>query len=86
MKLIVDEMQNYRLFSTLRPNVIVKLFHYMEKVEYPRGYTVFSEGVSKTDAVYFIKEGEFAVTKAAHASNKIEDLELEDTSAQELPI
>ena len=68
MKVIVDEMQNYRLFSTLRPNVIVKIFHYMKKIEFKRGQTIYKEGESKVDNVYFIIDGEFEVTKSSQKS------------------
>ena len=86
MKQIVDEVKNYRIFQTLRPTVIVKIFHYMEKVEFQRGHTLYSEGVSKTDAVYFVIEGEFAVTKAAQSNNDVDEMKLKDMQDSELPI
>ena len=81
MKSIVDILQNYRIFQTLRPNVIVKIFQYMEIVEFIRGTTIYIEGFSKTDAVYFIKEGEFSITKAAGPENP----EQTDLLLDELP-
>lgn len=36
MKRTVDELKDYRIFATLRPNTIAKIFLYMEKVEFTR--------------------------------------------------
>lgn len=63
MKQLVEEMQQYRIFRKLRPNMISKIYHYMEEVQFRRGQTVYTEGSTDLETVYFIKTGEFAVTK-----------------------
>ena len=75
MKRIVEEIQNYRIFSNLRPNVIAKIFFYLERVEFSRGRTIYREGDTNVDTVYFIKEGEYAVTKAVAHDLDIPDVE-----------
>ena len=67
-KRIFAELKNYRIFKNLRPNTIVKIFHYMKKIEFKRGQTIYKEGESKVDNVYFIIDGEFEVTKSSHKS------------------
>ena len=63
-KRIVKELKNYRIFARLRPNTIIKIFHYMNKVDFKRGQTIYKEGESTVDSVYFIINGEYEVTKA----------------------
>ena len=67
MKKIVEQMKNYRILSHLRANTIAKIFQYMKKVQYTRGRTIYKEGDSQVESVYFITDGEFEVTKAIKA-------------------
>ena len=62
-KKIVEEIKNYRIFASLRANVIAKIYHYMKRKEYTRGVSIYKEGEVAIDGVYFIVEGEFQVTK-----------------------
>ena len=59
-------MKNYRIFESLRESVISKIFHYMKRKEFKRETIVYREGDPLNDGVYFIKEGEFQVTKATN--------------------
>ena len=43
--------------------MINKIHHYMEEVQFCRGQVIYNEGSSNVDTVYFIKTGEFSVTK-----------------------
>ena len=44
----------------------------MKQVKFVRGRTVYTEGVSNPDAVYFIRDGEFEVTKTIKSSDTVD--------------
>ena len=54
MKRIVEELKNYRIFQSLRPNTIARIYHYLSKREYFRGQKIYIEGESAVEYVYFI--------------------------------
>lgn len=62
LKQIVQFFRGFRIFSTLRATVIEKVYMSMTKKNFIRNQTVYQEGVSKIDGLYFITNGEFEVT------------------------
>ena len=58
----MEFLRGFRIFSTLRANIIEKIYQYMRPKQFIRGQKVYSEGSSQVDGVYFITGGEFEVT------------------------
>lgn len=61
----VNKLRKFRIFSdrNLRDNTLEKIYRYMELKKYRHGNKVYQEGVSETDGVYFIKDGDFEITQ-----------------------
>ncbi|CDW80269.1 UNKNOWN [Stylonychia lemnae] len=59
----VKFFKNFRIFSNLSKNKMQRMLYYFQERQYHRKQVVFMEGIDNTDGVYFIKNGEFEVSK-----------------------
>ena len=61
----VSMLRNFKIFSRghLRENVLEKIFRYMVTKKFVRGHLVYREGISHVDGVYFIKSGDFEISR-----------------------
>ena len=55
------------MFETLRAKTIERLYQYMEKRNFIRGQKVYQEGLTGTDGLYFVLEGDFEVRQSINA-------------------
>lgn len=54
-------MKNFRIFRELRSNNLEKIHYFMAKKNFVRGKHLFIQGVSVTDGIYLVIDGEFEV-------------------------
>lgn len=59
----VKFFKNFRIFSNLSKNKMQRMLYFFTERTYHRKQVVFMEGIDATDGVYFIKSGEFEVSK-----------------------
>ena len=59
----VKFFMNFRIFSTLSNIKMQRMIYYFIEKTYSRNQVVYKEGVDATDGIYFIKRGEFEVSK-----------------------
>ena len=76
LKQIVAFFRSFRIFSTLRANVIEKVFKYMKSKKFLRGQKVYREGVSEIDGLYFITSGEFEITQSVDSDKTKAELKV----------
>jgi CRP-like cAMP-binding protein len=63
-----DYLRQYRILSQLRASVLERIQYYLQPRSFTLGQTLFKEGISKVDGVYFIKQGEFEITVSSHST------------------
>eukprot|EP00347_Sterkiella_histriomuscorum_P010422 403376361 len=59
----VDFLKNYKIFQGIQSGKLENLTYFLHKVEFNRGQLIYREGKDVMDKIYFIKQGEFEVTK-----------------------
>lgn len=64
MKDQVTFFKQFRVFSTLRVNTVELMSYNMREKKFKRGQTVYEQGKSATNGVYFIKAGEFEILQS----------------------
>ena len=60
----VSFLKNYKIFININPSKLENLTYFLLKMECNRGQVIYREGVDEMDRLYFIKSGEFEMTKA----------------------
>lgn len=59
----VKFFKNFRIFANISKNKMQRMLYYFHERIYNRKQVVFMEGIDNIDGVYFIKNGEFEVSK-----------------------
>jgi CRP-like cAMP-binding protein len=59
----VKFFKNFRIFSNLSKNKMQRMLYYFHERTYQRKQVLFMEGIDNTDGLYFVKSGEFEVSK-----------------------
>ena len=66
MKQMSDYFRQFRIFNKLRAGALERIQYYMVLKTFTLGQTLFKEGLSRVDGIYFIKSGDFEITISAH--------------------
>jgi hypothetical protein len=62
VKIMCDYFKNFRILSGLRSGILERIQYYMVPRTFKLGQTLFTQGVSQVDGVYFIKDGGFEIS------------------------
>lgn len=62
LKHACEYFRQFRIFKKLRAAALERIQYYMKEREFTLGQTLFRQGHSEVDGVYFIKNGDFEVT------------------------
>ena len=62
LKEVCEYVRGFRIFEHMEPAFIEKLWQHVIKQKFIRGQTVYTNGKSETDGMYFVAEGEFEVS------------------------
>ncbi|CDW85251.1 UNKNOWN [Stylonychia lemnae] len=60
----VNFLLNYKIFTNINPSKLEKLTYFLQQQEYNRGQVIYKESKDVMDYIYFIKNGEFEMTKS----------------------
>ena len=59
----IDFLKTFRIFSSLSKQKLQRMVYFFKERNFSRNMIVFLENDASIDGVFFIKSGEFAVTK-----------------------
>ena len=59
----VKFFKNFRIFQALSRTKMQRMLYFFHEKKFKRKQVLFTEGVDNTDGVYFVKNGEFEVSK-----------------------
>ena len=59
----VKFFKNFRIFQTLSRTKMQRMLYFFTEKKFKRKQVVYMEGVDNTDGVYFVRSGEFEVSK-----------------------
>lgn len=62
LKEVCAYLKDFCFLGNLEPAIIENFWKYIVKESYIRGQSVFTQGKSQTNGLYFVAEGEFELT------------------------